>query len=686
MSMPPVSSLSPAPSPAAVPLARPPSALATEETSWRLCGTGRLQLLDRGREWLGLDLPAGLLATPFDRATPAHRISEPVSVLASMQSLQLESGSVVITARGPDRAGGAEIDWELRAERIEPRFLALRMRARLGDGGLPAGLRRVRLNFAFPVCAADTFTVRAPLARIPGEVPLAAFLAHAPGHRASADDLLPDLALRALDTGPGLLVLTRSGHSLAVQLSPVQGPAFLRLHAYAGEPRLQIDFDCEARLGPEAWVELGTVEFSRLPTDGRVAALGRRLAASGLRPPTDRPAWVRDAVIYEADLLGEGGATGLKARLPDLRALGYDTLYLMPWHAGKWSGYGTEHYLRMDPAKGSFAELRALTDEAHALGMRVLFDLLTSMVGEDSPHLAENPDWLYRDDEGRVVPHSMWPGPSLDPASPALRAFFRDYAVRCAHDWGADGFRCDAVMHRAGNWFSPAGLQPRAHSAALFSLLADVRTAMREANPDAAFLAECFGPEQVPVSDLVGFQWIGWLDWCLHHLCLGALDGRTLALLLRDHFDTLAPDTLLALYTHTHDTVAFQKREIDAPVIDAFFAALCFLGAAVMTFGGGSWDMRRRPQDDAEKEFLATIYAAKHRLGGVAVGEVEFDLSADARLLVARRPSRSGEVRIVANLSADFVTAGLGAGVIYRRHPGAPADRLAPHDVVVVFD
>jgi alpha-glucosidase len=102
--------------------------------------------------------------------------------------------------------------------------------------------------------------------------------------------------------------------------------------------------------------------------------------------PTDPTAWWRDAVIYQvyvrsfADGNGDGigDLTGVRNRLSHLAELGVDALWFNPWYASPMAdgGYDVADYRRIDPAFGTLAEAEALIAEAHAVGLRMIIDIV----------------------------------------------------------------------------------------------------------------------------------------------------------------------------------------------------------------------------------------------------------------------------------------------------------------------
>src|SRR6266702_3154872 len=86
-------------------------------------------------------------------------------------------------------------------------------------------------------------------------------------------------------------------------------------------------------------------------------------------------AWWRDAVIYQvyirsfADGNGDGigDLLGIRTRLPYLRALGVDAVWITPFYASPMAdgGYDVADYCAVDPQFGTLGDFDALTAEAH---------------------------------------------------------------------------------------------------------------------------------------------------------------------------------------------------------------------------------------------------------------------------------------------------------------------------------
>ena len=103
-------------------------------------------------------------------------------------------------------------------------------------------------------------------------------------------------------------------------------------------------------------------------------------------PPRKVRDWWRDAVVYQiyprsfsdSDGDGLGDIPGVRARLPYLRDLGVDAVWLSPFYPSPLldGGYDVADPRDVDPRLGTLDDMRALVTEAHDLGLRVFVDVV----------------------------------------------------------------------------------------------------------------------------------------------------------------------------------------------------------------------------------------------------------------------------------------------------------------------
>jgi maltose alpha-D-glucosyltransferase/alpha-amylase len=107
------------------------------------------------------------------------------------------------------------------------------------------------------------------------------------------------------------------------------------------------------------------------------------------------PYWYKDAIIYEAHVRsffdsnndGIGDFPGLTLKLPYLRDLGINCLWLLPFYPSplRDDGYDIADYTSVNPIYGTLDDFKRLADEAHRLGIRVLTELVINHTSDEHP-------------------------------------------------------------------------------------------------------------------------------------------------------------------------------------------------------------------------------------------------------------------------------------------------------------
>ena len=210
---------------------------------------------------------------------------------------------------------------------------------------------------------------------------------------------------------------------------------------------------------------------------------------------TNTREWWRSAVIYQiyprsfadSDGDGYGDLPGVISKLPYLKELGVDAVWLSPFYRSPMAdaGYDVADYRQVDPLFGATTDAHRLIEEAHALGLRVVIDLVPNHTSDAhewfqaaiaaEPGAPERQRYLIRDGRGPSgeLPPNNWRSlfggegwsrlkrpdgtpeqwylhlfdvhqPDLDWNSDLVKEGFDDI-LRHWLDLGVDGFRVDVA-------------------------------------------------------------------------------------------------------------------------------------------------------------------------------------------------------------------------------------------------
>ncbi|HEX2419735.1 MAG TPA: glycoside hydrolase family 13 protein [Micromonosporaceae bacterium] len=189
--------------------------------------------------------------------------------------------------------------------------------------------------------------------------------------------------------------------------------------------------------------------------------------------------------MADGDGDGVGDITGIRSRLPYLRELGVDAVWITPWYPSPMAdgGYDVADYRDIDPTFGTLTNAESLIREIHERGMRLIVDLVPNHTSHRhewfqgalaaAPGSRERQRYVFRDGKSPDQPPNDWgsvfggpawtqvtepdgrPGqwylhlfapeqPDLNWDNPEVRAEFED-VLRFWLDRGVDGFRIDVA-------------------------------------------------------------------------------------------------------------------------------------------------------------------------------------------------------------------------------------------------
>ena len=208
----------------------------------------------------------------------------------------------------------------------------------------------------------------------------------------------------------------------------------------------------------------------------------------------ERP-WWRDAVTYQiyirsfADSNGDGigDVEGIRSRLPYLKQLGIDAIWITPWYPSPQNdhGYDVSDYMDIEPQYGTLADAEKLIKATHDHGLKFIVDIVPNHTSDQhkwfqaalkaAPGSPERDRYIFRDGKGpngdlppnnweavfggcaweRVIEADGKPGqwylhlfaieqPDLNWENPEVRSHLED-VLKFWLDRGVDGFRIDVA-------------------------------------------------------------------------------------------------------------------------------------------------------------------------------------------------------------------------------------------------
>ena len=161
-----------------------------------------------------------------------------------------------------------------------------------------------------------------------------------------------------------------------------------------------------------------------------------------------------------------GTINGIRSNLDYIASLGVNCLYLNPvFAAGQYHKYDTIDYLHIDPCFGTDEDFRALVDESHVRGIRVILDGVFNHCGAqffafrdvlEKQGQSRYAGWFYRlqfpvryPDAGEKPNYECFCYerlmPKLDTANPEVRDYLCGVGEHWLREYGTDGWRLDVA-------------------------------------------------------------------------------------------------------------------------------------------------------------------------------------------------------------------------------------------------
>jgi alpha-glucosidase len=290
--------------------------------------------------------------------------------------------------------------------------------------------------------------------------------------------------------------------------------------------------------------------------------------------------WWREAVVYEvyvrsfADSGGDGvgDLPGVRARLPYLRELGVDAVWLTPFYVSPQAdhGYDIADHRHVDPLFGTDADFDGLLAEAHSLDLKVVVDIVPNHVSDQHPwfraavaappgdpargrfHIGPSPGgWgsIFGGPAWSQLPDGEWYLHLFAPEQPDLNWSHPDVAaelravLRHWLDRGVDGIRVDAagaLTKQAG--YPPitrTGPHPYSDREDTHAVYRGWRAILDSYDPPRMAVAETYGPPPVASAYVrrdelhqaftIGLLYTPWSAAAFRRTIDGFLDGARAA-------------------------------------------------------------------------------------------------------------------------------------------------------------
>jgi glycosidase len=288
--------------------------------------------------------------------------------------------------------------------------------------------------------------------------------------------------------------------------------------------------------------------------------------------------WSRSANIYEVNVrqyTPEGSLKAFATHLPRLHKMGVDILWLMPIQPigkqnrkGKLgSYYAVADYTEINPELGTLKDFKALVDEAHALGMKVIIDWVANHTAWDHVWVKKHPEWYLKNEQGQIHSYLYDNGTEIEDWSDVVGLDYQQKEVWQAMTeamlyWiktaDVDGFRCDVASLLPLEFWQQARIQ-------------------FEAIKPMFMLAESADPALHDHGFDMTYDWA--LQDTLKKIAAGKADANDLKHYIETSKQSLPPDAYRMTFTANHDTNSWHNH--DAAHFGAAFPAMAVLVATL---------------------------------------------------------------------------------------------------------
>jgi len=268
--------------------------------------------------------------------------------------------------------------------------------------------------------------------------------------------------------------------------------------------------------------------------------------------------WYKNSNIYEVNLrqyTTEGTFKAFAKSLPRLKEMGVEILWFMPITPIGIEGrkmtskelgsyYAVRNYTAVNEEYGTMEDWKALVNEAHGMGFKVITDWVANHSSPDNPWLKNYPDFYEKDSTGKIISPFDWTDTrKLNFKNPVLR----DSMIAAMKFWltetGIDGFRCDVAGEVPTDFWK------------------NCITSLRAVNPDIFMLAEAEKAELHSAGFNASYAW-GAMG-AMKDLYSGKKSLAQFDSLLTSNIQTHPSDAARMFFTTNHDENSWNGTEFE---------------------------------------------------------------------------------------------------------------------------
>lgn len=397
------------------------------------------------------------------------------------------------------------------------------------------------------------------------------------------------------------------------------------------------------------------------------------IEVQSLTPITNQD--IAQGVLYEVNLrqfTNEGTFNAFAEELPKVKALGVNILWFMPTFpisTTKSKGplgsyYAVSDYKAVNPEYGSLEDLKSLVNQAHALGMYVIFDWVPGHTGWDHVWIKDHPEFYLKNEAGEIIdPIDPRTGESfgwtdvadLDYENEAMRAAMKEAMLYWIEEVDIDGYRVDQAYAVPMDFYE------------------DTFAAMRAIKP-VFLLGETDANHPGGFEHLKNFD--ASYDFPGHHLTKEIAHGQNTVIDYQAHRENFInkhdPSHFLLNFVSSHDENAWAGtvNEIYGEASHAMMALNYMAPGLPFLYSGVEYDLNKRLlffEKDSFPRVAGDTYQLLKQLGelkqrhpslnaGIDGGKYSpIETSLNEKVLAFERTKAGDTIVFMANMSKDHI-------------------------------